>query len=198
MRLVKANEKTTLVLNSAWIPTGFFTAKNAIRVLLVGGASALDKNYMQHDWDSWTGDLPHESEFDDQLYIQCPNRHIRVPTILLVRNLGFNQHKLKRKHPSLRQLYAMYDGTCQYCLKPVKYSNATREHVIPKAIGGTNDDFNIVLACRKCNSTKADIYPYMNVNGEEVKSRTLRGVYFSLMTLGVNVRNEWESLLFKD
>lgn len=32
----------------------------------------------------------------------------------------------------------------------------TREHLIPLALGGHNDDLNVVLACRSCNEVCAD------------------------------------------
>jgi hypothetical protein len=197
MRYVHSTEKTTLILNASWMPIGFFSAKNAMRVLLTGGAMALDKNYMQHNFDSWCGDLHHDMRFEDPLFIRGASRDYPVPTILLVKTFNKGTKQRKKRNPSRRDLYTMYGGVCQYCLENIKYADATREHVIPKTHGGTNDDFNIVLACRKCNSDKSDQYPFFNKLGVAVKAKNLHDMHYSLMSLGVVMRKEWNQLLFK-
>lgn len=54
---------------------------------------------------------------------------------------------------------------CHYCAKTVKLrasstqhkmDDATLDHKIPKAAGGTNADENLLLACRECNEAKED------------------------------------------
>lgn len=42
-------------------------------------------------------------------------------------------------------------GDCVYCGRPGR----TRDHVIPKSKGGTNAPWNLVPACRDCNSFKS-------------------------------------------
>ena len=46
---------------------------------------------------------------------------------------------------------------CVYCRKVTK--NLTKDHVVPKAKGGTKCASNIVMACRPCNLAKADRTP---------------------------------------
>jgi 5-methylcytosine-specific restriction endonuclease McrA len=41
-------------------------------------------------------------------------------------------------------------GDCHYCGAPA----GCRDHRIPKSRGGTDDPANIVLACRRCNTSK--------------------------------------------
>jgi 5-methylcytosine-specific restriction endonuclease McrA len=45
---------------------------------------------------------------------------------------------------------------CGYCLSLQKYVLGVLEieHIIPKAAGGTDDEENLWLACRLCNSYK--------------------------------------------
>lgn len=45
---------------------------------------------------------------------------------------------------------------CGYCLSPQKYilGPLEIEHIIPKARGGMDDEANLWLACRLCNSFK--------------------------------------------
>ena len=71
---------------------------------------------------------------------------------------GTNNDKIK-------SLFDKAKGRCHYCgcltlLKPTveqKHRQATRDHVLPKTRGGTNDEDNIVLACHLCNKVKYDM-----------------------------------------
>lgn len=63
--------------------------------------------------------------------------------------------KIKRKNYRQEQ--------CFYCRCVFNWENPssdfypTRDHKLPKSKGGTNDPRNIVLACRPCNTEKADM-----------------------------------------
>lgn len=56
-------------------------------------------------------------------------------------------------HPSaqLRRVYHRYQGICQICFEPCSVEDASREHIIRLADGGSNKDYNVVLAHAKCN-----------------------------------------------
>lgn len=43
-------------------------------------------------------------------------------------------------------------GRCAYCKRPA--SKLTRDHVIPKSMGGSDEPANIVWACESCNRSK--------------------------------------------
>lgn len=45
---------------------------------------------------------------------------------------------------------------CHYC--PDR-PGATDDHIVPKALGGSNRRLNIVPACQRCNGTKGDRWP---------------------------------------
>lgn len=49
---------------------------------------------------------------------------------------------------------------CQRC-HPLKLQSwdkiATRDHEVPKSKGGSDEDINIVIACKPCNTAKADL-----------------------------------------
>lgn len=45
---------------------------------------------------------------------------------------------------------------CFYCKKKLKYRQITLDHFYPKSKGGTEDVFNLVLACNKCNRLKGN------------------------------------------
>jgi CRISPR/Cas system Type II protein with McrA/HNH and RuvC-like nuclease domain len=100
--------------------------------------------------------------------------------------------KRRRKTIKLRQLYNIYDRKCQYCLKEIPYSVATRDHVVPRSKGGDNCDSNIVLSCKKCNLRKGSKFPYANVFGSSVVPKILSDVEFSALSDSVHHRAEWD------
>ena len=48
--------------------------------------------------------------------------------------------------------------TCQYCGFKGEYYELSRDHVIPKASGGTNALDNLTTACKPCNSLKGSMH----------------------------------------
>lgn len=46
---------------------------------------------------------------------------------------------------------------CIYCERPAKL---TLEHLFPRAIGGPDDEKNLIWVCGPCNSSKGDKRPY--------------------------------------
>jgi len=45
-------------------------------------------------------------------------------------------------------------GRCRYCRRPLTRREATIDHVIPRRLGGSDDENNLVAACQPCNSRK--------------------------------------------
>ncbi len=52
----------------------------------------------------------------------------------------------------VREVKAMCDGVCSYCLTPGL--ELAVEHIVPISRGGTNDPLNLVMACALCNARK--------------------------------------------
>lgn len=48
-------------------------------------------------------------------------------------------------------------GVCQYCGRRPR--RPTVDHVVPLSLGGTNDETNLVVACKRCNCIKCDRMP---------------------------------------
>lgn len=48
------------------------------------------------------------------------------------------------------------DNLCRYCMTR---RSTTVDHVIPRILGGSNDDLNLVGACGPCNSAKGGLTP---------------------------------------
>ncbi len=52
-------------------------------------------------------------------------------------------------------LFDMDGPFCVYCYTEFEtHADLTLDHVIPKTLGGSNEDFNLVLACANCNRNK--------------------------------------------
>lgn len=77
-----------------------------------------------------------------------------------------NPHRQKKGRTrayTLAELWHMRGGRCKYCgcmtdLDIAGPTQATRDHVLPRAMGGKQSG-NLVLACRLCNETKAATVP---------------------------------------
>jgi len=61
-----------------------------------------------------------------------------------------------------KYIYESCGNKCFYCDLPLIEMNFTNlpqiDHIEPKCNGGTNDEWNLVLACRKCNQSKGGRY----------------------------------------
>ena len=56
------------------------------------------------------------------------------------------------------KLYKEQNGQCFYCGQGL--SDYHVDHFVPVAKGGSNDPANLVIACRRCNQSKADKMPW--------------------------------------
>ena len=62
----------------------------------------------------------------------------------------------------LKTIYVSNSGECFYCGRKFTTPNdpeLTIDHVIPKSLGGSNDDGNLVPCCIKCNQEKNSYLP---------------------------------------
>jgi 5-methylcytosine-specific restriction endonuclease McrA len=64
--------------------------------------------------------------------------------------------------------------TCVYCSSPLTLLNATLEHILPLAFGGTHAPSNLTLACHACNHRRGAMLDYKNYEeyGEPVRLST--------------------------
>lgn len=76
---------------------------------------------------------------------------------------------------SRENVYTRDNGRCAYCCKPVSRSDATWDHVVPRAAGGTTRWENVVIACLGCNQQKGARTPEqagMKLRARPVKPRS--------------------------
>lgn len=129
----------TLVLNSAYQPLGSISVTDAVILVATGKAFAIK-------------DDP-ERLFRSQ-YLEVP-----APVIVVLNH--FQHMKSFKIRPAQLTNTALFqrDGyRCQYCnrhkddLGPK--NKLTRDHIIPRDLGGKNTWDNVTTACAKCNHKK--------------------------------------------
>lgn len=59
-----------------------------------------------------------------------------------------------------RELFQRKRGRCEYCKQTMAFEDSTLDHWVPKAMGGTNQRNNLILACEGCNNKKASMTPW--------------------------------------
>jgi hypothetical protein len=75
---------------------------------------------------------------------------------------GTEDSPIRRKAISKRIRYEILrrdDHTCRYCGLKAGQTELTVDHVVPVALGGTDDPSNLVAACKDCNAGKTSTAP---------------------------------------
>lgn len=68
---------------------------------------------------------------------------------------------------------------CYMCGRPINYDDRSSyefvqvEHVWPKGIGGSNREFNLKVACFKCNKVKEEFIDYSDFHYEHISYKSL-------------------------
>lgn len=70
-----------------------------------------------------------------------------------------------------RRIRAAAQNRCGYCLSPhhLVMARLEVEHIIPLALGGTDDESNLWLACPICNGHKSDKIAAVDPDSGEVQ-----------------------------
>lgn len=165
MKKAQTNSVTTLLLDFQHRPVGLLSARDAFTGFFTDRMNAFDKNYrMFKTADEWYQGDP--ALHDDQPYINSVSQSWTIPTILQ------SDRKFvirKRKRVSLKEMCKITNFTCQICHGRFDYKQLTREHIIPRSVGGSNDISNITLTCVKCNNKKGSITPYTDDRGKPLQ-----------------------------
>lgn len=195
MNVVDPSDKICLLLDKTNMPFRIVTARAAFYHLHKGHGQGVTTQGQVFVWDHILEDKVLIS--DDQPVMRSAHNVWAIPTIFIINSYFFKRmDKLKgRRKVSLRDLYYHYHGVCQYCGNKKHISQFSRDHFFPKSKGGSDDDFNLILSCKRCNSEKSDQFPYLNHEGKVVKPK---GFYHSGFFLTHQPRKEWRPYLFLD
>jgi len=81
--------------------------------------------------------------------------YIETPSIIAIKGNGFDPNKHGKVALSNKTLFGRDRHICAYCGNHFANSNSlSRDHIIPKSRGGTNNWMNVVTACKPCNGDK--------------------------------------------
>lgn len=143
--------KPVLVLNKNWTPIHVTTVEDALVSLFKGQSSVVEPNdYQTFSWKDWA-DLEPE---DGDAFIQTTSLRVRVPEVIVLST--YDRLPATAVTFSRRNIFKRDHWVCQYCRKQLHESDATIDHVVPRAQGGISSWENCVLACINCNKKKAD------------------------------------------
>jgi 5-methylcytosine-specific restriction endonuclease McrA len=79
--------------------------------------------------------------------------YIETPSIIAIKGHGFNPAKHGRVALTNRTLFGRDRHVCAYCGGHFTGAGQlSRDHIMPRSRGGTDDWMNVVTACKKCNT----------------------------------------------
>jgi len=117
-----------LLLNASYEPLNICSWRRALILLLKGKAEKVEA---------------YESLINETIHVPSVIR-LRYYVVVPYKELPFNRKNILHRD----------NHTCQYCGKIS--SSLTIDHIIPRSKGGKSTWENVVAACARCNSLKAD------------------------------------------
>lgn len=205
MKIVDVTKRTTLLLDSAWMPINTITARACFHHFIRNRIVGLDKNKNQFTFEQWNDgefiideDDAQEAEeipvilYKDQPCIRSVKDVWALPTIAVITERFFRKYR-KREY-SFNEICFYYKNTCQICFEKFPRSELSLEHVDPKHNGGHNMSSNLTISCRRCNSRKGHQFPYYDANGKQLKGTNLPLNY--IFVEEGDMRKEWEDFIW--
>jgi len=129
-----------VVLNATYEPITIVSSKRALILYLEGKAMIVEEH--------------------PDLVVRSPNQTFPVPTSIVLKHFVKGRMVFRTKALlTQRNLFIRDQYTCQYCgrtKQQIRNSEfLTRDHVIPRHIGGKDVWENVVTSCNSCNNKKA-------------------------------------------
>ena len=129
-----------VVLNATYEPITIVSSKRALILYLEGKAMIVEEH--------------------PDLVVRSPNQTFPLPTSIVLKHFVKGRMVFRTKALlTQRNLFIRDQYTCQYCgrnkqqLKSSEF--LTRDHVMPRHIGGRDIWENVVTCCNSCNNKKA-------------------------------------------
>ena len=93
--------------------------------------------------------------WESQYYRQPKWRERRAAYSAKYRQTPKGKATVRARRRAFRLRVFERDGfVCCYCRKQFAYNELEVDHKLPKGLGGTNHQYNLVTACRTCNQKK--------------------------------------------
>ncbi len=142
-----------LVLNRNFQPVRVTNARRALCMLYIGSARALNADYQQFDFLSWSA---LSAEFNDD-WVGTTNRRLRIPRIVVLQ--VYDRVPIGRIRFSRQNIFLRDHNTCQYCRQELDRRLLNLDHVVPRSQGGKTTWENVVASCFGCNHKKGGRTP---------------------------------------
>ena len=130
-----------VVLNTTYEPITIIPAKRALILFLEGKATIVEEH--------------------PALVVRSPSQSFPLPTSIVLKEYVRGRRVYNAKALlTQRNLFVRDRYTCQYCLRHKSVFSVseklTRDHVVPRDLGGRDVWTNVVACCSSCNNKKAN------------------------------------------
>lgn len=160
-----------VVMNTTYEPITIVSSKRALILYLEGKAIIVEEH--------------------PELVVRSPNQIFPVPTSIVLKQFVKGRVAFRTKAMlTQRNLFIRDSYICQYCgrgrgdLKSPEF--LTRDHVIPRHLGGLDVWENVVTSCNMCNNKKA--YHTLDELNLKLLKKPLAPTIFELWARQLNKR----------
>lgn len=150
--------RRVLVLNRLWQPVNIIGMRRAVALVFIGQASVLLKvndHPVALDLEKW---ISHSKQHPPENGLSATTVSLHPPEVVLLS--GYEKPPRHEVRFSRRHVLQRDGFSCQYCGRRCDEAELNLDHVIPRERGGRTTWENIVTACLRCNSHKADRLPH--------------------------------------
>jgi len=161
--IMDVTKKNILVLNRNWYAIDIVGLPDAMNLLFSTYEDGEPKakiitpppkgNYEIYEWKDWATLIPEEN---DDILVGTQKSYI-IPEVLLLSK--YEKIPVKKVKFCRRELWKRDFYTCQFCGTKPQTNEFSIDHLLPISKGGKTIWQNVILACKKCNSQKADRLP---------------------------------------
>jgi len=151
----------TLVLSTRYEPVARVSWERAVTLFFAGKVEVVE-------------------EYEDRC-IRSVTLELRMPSV--IRFLRGVRAFRKAVRFCRENVLARDEGRCQYCGRKISRTEATYDHVVPRARGGVTSWDNVVIACFRCNQKKGGRTPAeagMKLRVAPAKPKALLGTRLTL------------------
>jgi 5-methylcytosine-specific restriction endonuclease McrA len=154
---MNSTQTSVLVLNKYWQAVDIKSPQDALSEMVAEKVLAL--NIINSEileplsWNKWV-ELPYD---DNSEYVRTVNKKIKIPKIIISKNLNFVPRKKVRF--TSHNIWRRDNYICQYTGEPLTPKTGNIDHIIPRSRGGKSTWTNCVLCHKHVNSKKGDKTP---------------------------------------
>ena len=152
-------DEPALILNRHWSPIATTSARQALVMLCRESARVIcPESYQLFDLPAWLLRTAERLEaLARERVVRTPSCWIEKPEVILLSAYGGVPRS--RVAFSRKNLFRRDERCCQYCGRRPPTGQLSIDHVLPRSRGGATTWENCVLACKRCNTRKANRTP---------------------------------------